>query len=1230
MKITQFENVKANGWPFRARILLFVILMLLSLTSYAAATVTLTPNVPTYPFQVLANSTRQINVQEAGGTANTINWSVISATGGATATFTTPAATAASSVSAGLPTVQVNIGPTAGNCSISGSSGNRTVSSTATVTVQAQAVDNPAVTATFLFNVCANQPATLANGTSSVIVAPAYQQAFQDQPMTLQSWVVGCVNENGTWAIASQPAGGNGALADTTNRDTVFTASVTGRYTIEYTSTCTGGTSSAIVYVSPNALPSYAATPNETRPHECYPDPALSGADYEIGAGKAYTHIYSTPNIASIEPGTIYRLWNTDTTGANPSVYNEYFEIANSGTATQPIIFCGVPDAEGNLPIMDGNGAKGPTSFNNSALVGTGIFTLFPANFYGYWQAGSAGPSYISITGLHLRNANPNYSYTPPGGGAAVAWTAFVACANIESGSFIDVSGNEMDSCPLGIFSDDNDSNAWATVTQNITAMGNHMTNNGWSGSEGEHSVYLQSFYTLFEGNRLDNYNPTAQGSHIKWRGVEGIFRYNFLGFTAGAAGPQRDFDMVDDSDAWMYATFEGYLGSQNVYDLGDTAGANVIAAYQESAQKDFAYGNIIQGNAIQGGQIHYAEDQGSGMNDRNGILHFYSNTLDDAQEVFDTGQNGDGYDPYFPQRIDARNNIIWAGPAQPAGDGIQLGAYASIIMDSQTNLFETGSVSAAIPIEGTAYGYFYQGGGDGWAAYCDGTCQWQLTVPLDPHLYDLTDNYLFTSTQPYSPTTYVPVNGSAAEEAGTPLTKNLAMSGSVLATMPVRWQYSTTTDALTPRLDPLTVGAEDYTGEVDEPTAATPSFSPPGGTYAATQTVTISSATSGAAIYYTTNGSTPTTSSTLYSGPVTVSTSETIEAIAVASGYSDSAVGSATYTIGLSAATPTFSPAAGTYTSAQTVTISSSTPDATIYYTTNGTTPTTSSTVYSGPITVSTSETIEAIATASGDSASAVGTAVYTINLAAAATPTFSPGAGTYTSAQTVTISSSTAGAAIYYTTNGSTPTTSSTLYTGPVTVSASETLEAIATASGYSTSAVGSAAYTIDLTTATPGFSLTVSPTALSVTAGQSGAVSVQVTPLNSFSSPVSFSCTNLPAGASCSFAPAAVTPAGAVATTTLTVTTSTTTASLHRNSTPWFPGSVLAVAFCCFGWKKRRALQVLAVLVAATLSMCSGCGGVIQLTPGGSTTQQQTVTVVATSGSLQQTATFTLTVQ
>ena len=92
----------------------------------------------------------------------------------------------------------------------------------------------------------------------------------------------------------------------------------------------------------------------------------------------------------------------------------------------------------------------------------------------------------------------------------------------------------------------------------------------------------------------------------------------------------------------------------------------------------------------------------------------------------------------------------------------------------------------------------------------------------------------------------------------------------------------------------------------------------------------------------------------------------------------------STTTTTTTTAATPTFSPAAGTYATAQTVTISDATAGATIYYTTNGTTPTTASSVYSGAITIPATpatETIQAIAVATGDTNSSVASAVYTMS---------------------------------------------------------------------------------------------------------------------------------------------------------------------------------------------------------------------------------------------------------
>jgi RHS repeat-associated protein len=252
----------------------------------------------------------------------------------------------------------------------------------------------------------------------------------------------------------------------------------------------------------------------------------------------------------------------------------------------------------------------------------------------------------------------------------------------------------------------------------------------------------------------------------------------------------------------------------------------------------------------------------------------------------------------------------------------------------------------------------------------------------------------------------------------------------------------------------------------------ATPTFSPAAGSYTSAQSVAISEATTAASIYYTIDGTTPTTSSTPYTAPITVSSNETIKAIAVETGDTTSAVGTAAYKISPTVATPTFSPAAGSYLSTESVTISDATAGTAIYYTTNGTTPTTSSTKYTKAITVSGSETIEAIATKSGDTTSAVAVAAYTVG-AIVATPTFSPAAGTYPSAQSVTISDATNGASIYYTTNGATPSTSSTLYTGPIAVSSNETLQAIAVDTGENNSSVASAAYTIMPTVATPSIS-------------------------------------------------------------------------------------------------------------------------------------------------------------
>lgn len=167
---------------------------------------------------------------------------------------------------------------------------------------------------------------------------------------------------------------------------------------------------------------------------------------------------------------------------------------------------------------------------------------------------------------------------------------------------------------------------------------------------------------------------------------------------------------------------------------------------------------------------------------------------------------------------------------------------------------------------------------------------------------------------------------------------------------------------------------------DVEEETVATPTFSVEAGAVDSGTKVEISCTTEGATIYYTTDESDPTSESSVYTEAISLTEAVTIKAIAVAEGYTDSQVASASYTIKDVVATPTFSMASGAVDSGTSLTISCTTSGATIYYTTDESEPTSSSTAYSGAISITEAITIKAIALADGCTSSQVASASYTI----------------------------------------------------------------------------------------------------------------------------------------------------------------------------------------------------------------------------------------------------------
>lgn len=248
-------------------------------------------------------------------------------------------------------------------------------------------------------------------------------------------------------------------------------------------------------------------------------------------------------------------------------------------------------------------------------------------------------------------------------------------------------------------------------------------------------------------------------------------------------------------------------------------------------------------------------------------------------------------------------------------------------------------------------------------------------------------------------------------------------------------------------------------------------------------------------------------------------------------------------------------------------------------------------------------------------------------------ATPALSVGGASYSTAQSVGLSDTTSGSTIYYTLDGTQPTPDSAVYDGPIEITENTTLQAMAAAPDHYNSVVVSATYTI-----APGFGMTASPVSLTATGGASATTTVSVTATGGFDSAVSFACSGLPAGATCSFAPATVTPPGTTST-TLTVTTASSTAGLRRHGKPEWPEAAVAIALCWSGWKRRRRWPMLVLLAASLIGTAAvnGCGAGSNGGPGGGANGggggtppvTSTVTVTATSGTLQQITTFTLTV-
>ena len=731
---------------------------------------------PEYGFNVLPYSQRRLFATVANGSTNKVTWAVKSGS-----------ATLASSSGSWVDVTAPYSGST---CSITGGAAPYGVSSASQFTVEATSVDDPTAKADVTFNVC--------NPKVEVSVVPFYRALYANQPEDVQALVLGAVNQRVHWTIASQPNGGDGHLGDTTSRDVVFVATVPGRYKLVATSLADPTKSAyATLYVTGNALPNgKLVTPNSTQPVDCSVDPAMLGTVYDVGPSQTFRRLQDVP-FPTLTAGSTIRVHNEDTTGTSPTVYREYVQISQAGTADQPIRLCGVPDSHGNLPILDAWRSSGRSDVTDAA-AGLGVVTLAgTSGFQNY--PNYSGPAYVTVEGLQIRNASSGKGYIAPNGSPA-SWSDASACIRVAQGQNTAFIGNDLNACGNGAYSGFDQTNGWGGADSNVLWEGNNIHNNGSATTATSHQMALQAWGEVVQLNRIENPVSNAKGANIQSRGIQGVVRYNYFG-----DGAATQLDLVDVQGAPAYMSFAGFLdggtSSHHAMHPQDAYPVDRIAAEQEAWNSHYVYGNIYL-NSRSAAPIRFGMDRDSGEADRKGNLFWYNNTFyqkactgcsNQAWTLFDTtGGNGSSFPQVEFQTVQSYNNIIWMdNPTQP---DFQWNDTPSFIGVSGKNLLPQNWGTDSM----------VGGLGTGWDDAPDANA-YQNATDLSAHLTGFDGGDLPTAMSiPFDPTSWV-LNSNIAASTKVP---------SSVCEMPVRFSYLPDVGYAVPRTGDLNMGATDTAKE--------------------------------------------------------------------------------------------------------------------------------------------------------------------------------------------------------------------------------------------------------------------------------------------------------------------------------------------------------------------------------------------------------------------------------
>ena len=314
-----------------------------------------------------------------------------------------------------------------------------------------------------------------------------------------------------------------------------------------------------------------------------------SGRTYDVGPGQAIQKVGGVP-WPRLRPGDTVRIHH------RPEPYREKILLSASGTADAPIRVCGVPDASGRLPVIDGSDATtDPAMLSSSPYSQARSVVLISENADTRW---GYKPSHVIVEGLEIRNAYTNETFVDSSG-KRQPYADNAAALYVERGEHITVRGCVLHGSGNGLFVASSDDEAMQS--RDILVEGNHVYGNGSTGDRKDrhHNIYTEAIGMVFQYNRIGPLREGSGGNALKDRSAGTVIRYNWI------EGGARSLDLVEPEDSHNQAVKVPRFGDAYVY-------GNVIVTGRGSASRTF----------------HYGGDSGEEQDYRKGTLFFYNNTV--------------------------------------------------------------------------------------------------------------------------------------------------------------------------------------------------------------------------------------------------------------------------------------------------------------------------------------------------------------------------------------------------------------------------------------------------------------------------------------------------------------------------------------------------------------------------------------------------------------------------